>query len=181
MRAIFLASLLSLAAFSAVPGGAQTSTELPPQVDGRRIQNIPPEEMWTRVTKCVMPHYPGLAYTSEVAGTVVIGLCVSPQGDVGNYRVLSGHPLLVNAAASAIHQWKFQPNPAPGAVTCSRVRALVRFNADGTTAVALAHAILADDYGDPGLPNFRTAEPAADPTVVPRPASAPECETSAQP
>src|SRR5271165_6492384 len=129
MRAIF-AVLLSLAACVAIPSDAQNSTDLPPQVDGRRIQNIQPEEMWTRVAKCVVPHYPGLAYTSEVVGTVDIGLCVSPKGDVGNYRVLSGHPLLVTAAVSAIHQWKFQPSPAPGAVKCSRVRALIRFNAD---------------------------------------------------
>ena len=180
MRAIF-AVLLSLAAFAAIPSDAQNSTDLPPQVDGRRIQNIQPEEMWTRVTKCVLPHYPGLAFTSEVSGTVDIGLCVSPQGDVDNYRVLSGHPMLVNAAASAIHQWKFQPNPAPGVAMCSRVRALIRFNADGTIAVALAHAILADDYGDPGLPSVRTGGPMADPTVVPRPRSAPECQTAPAP
>ena len=181
MRAIF-AALLSLAAFLVIPSDAQTSTDLPPQVDGRRIQNIPPEDMWTRVTKCFVPAYPDLALASHVTGTVAIGLCVSPKGEVANYRVLSGHPLLVNAAASAIHKWQFQPSSGPGAVTCSRVRAIVRFRADGTTSVSLAHAILADDFGDPGLPNVRPVGPMGDSTVpVPRPASAPECESSAQP
>ena len=50
MRA-FYAALLSLAAFFAIPSDAQTSTDLPPQFDGRRIQNIPPEEMWKRVAE----------------------------------------------------------------------------------------------------------------------------------
>src|SRR5271157_4752608 len=106
MRALS-AALLSLAAFLAVPGVAQDSTSLPPQVDARRIQNIPPEEMWTRVTQCFLPTFPELALASQTTGTVDIGLCVSPRGDVGNYRVLRGHPLLVDPAIIAIHQWKF--------------------------------------------------------------------------
>jgi TonB family protein len=181
MRAI-LAVLLSLAAFPALPSDAQASTDLPPQVDGRRIQNIQPDEMWTRVTKCVVPAYPELALASQVIGTVDIGLCVSPRGEVANYRVLAGHPLLVNAAVSAIRQWTFQPNPGPGVVTCSRVRALVRFRVDGTTTVALAHAILPDDFGDLGLPNVKPPGAMANSAApVPRPASAPECQTSVLP
>jgi len=181
MRAVF-AALLSLAAFLAVPSVAQTSIELPPQVDGRRIQNIQPDEMWARATKCVLPAYPAPALASQVIGTVDIGLCVSPKGEVANYRVLVGHPLLVTAAISAIQQWTFQPNPGPGLVTCSRVRALVRFNPDGTTAVALAHAILPDDFGDLGLPKVKPVGAMANsPVPVPRPASAPECQLSSQP
>jgi len=179
MRAILVAVLLSLAAFLAVPSGAQTSTERPPQADGRRIQNIPPEEMWKRVAECVLPYYPAVALASRTTGTVSIGLCVSPKGAVSNYRVLVGHPSLVNAAVSAINEWKFEPDS--GAATCSRVRALVSFNPDGSTAVALGHAILADDYGDPGLPNFQKGRPMDDPTVVPRPRSAPECQTAPAP
>jgi len=176
------AALLSLAAFLAVPGDAQNSADVPPQVDARRIQNIQPEEMWARVTKCVLPAYPEQALTSQIIGTVDIGLCVSPRGEVANYRVLSGHPLLISAAVSAILQWKFQPNPGTRVATCSRVRGLVLFNADGTTAVALAHAILADDFGDPGLPNVTPAEPMVNSTVpVPRPVSAPECQSSDPP
>ena len=178
MRALHVV-LLSLAAFLAIPSDAQTSTDLPPQVDARRIQNVQPDEMWTRVTQCFLPIYPELALASRISGTVDIGLCVTPKGDVTGYRVLRGHPSLVNSAVSAIHQWKFQPNTGPA---CSRVRALVLFNADGTTAVALAHAILADDFGDPGLPNVRPVGPMADSLVaVPRPATAPECQPAAQP
>ena len=94
--------LLSLAAFLVVPSDAQTSTDLPPQVDGRRIQNIPPEEIWKRVAECVFPFYPAVDLASGTTGTVAIGLCVSPKGAVSNYRVLAGHPSLVNAAVSAI-------------------------------------------------------------------------------
>ena len=59
-------------------GGAQTSSQAPLGVG--RIQNIPPEEMWKRVTQCLLPAYPELAFNSHITGTVEIGLHISPEG-----------------------------------------------------------------------------------------------------
>ena len=146
------------------PSDAQISTQAPSNAESGRIQNIAPEEMWKRVTQCAFPTYPGLAFDSHIAGTVDIGLGISPKGDVANYRVLDGPPLLVQSAMDAIRQWKFRPNVVQGEVTWSRVRALVRFNADGTTAVDLAPAILTDHFGGPGTPKLLAA-------AFPRPAS----------
>jgi len=138
--------------------------------ESRRIQNIAPEEMWNRVNECFFPHYPQLAVDTHITGTVNIGLAVTPQGDIGNsFRVLDGHPLLVQSAIDAISLWKFQPNEAQGEATWSRVRALVRFNSDGTTAIDLARAILADNFGDPGTPKSAA-------TATPRPPSSPVCK-----
>jgi TonB family protein len=146
-------------------------SKAPTNPDSRRIQNIAPQEMWNRVTQCAIPRYPPLAIDSHITGTVDIGLGVSPQGDVSNNsRVLDGPPLLVQSALDAIHQWKFRPNAVQGELTWSRVRALVRFNPDGTTAVDLAPAILPDNFGDPGTPKSSSAS-------LPRPSSAPECKT----
>jgi TonB family protein len=116
-----------------------------------------------------------LASDSHITGIVDIGLGVSPEGNVGNNsRVLEGPPFLVQSAMDAIRQWKFQPNMVQGEVTWSRVRALVRFNTDGTTAVDLAPAILADNFGDPGTPKLEA-------TAFPRPASSPECKPMNEP
>ena len=94
-----------------------------------------------------------------------------PDGEVGIHsRVLDGPALLVPSAMNAINQWKFRPNVVRGEVTWSRVRALVRFNADGTTAVDFAPAILADNFGDPGTPRSAAS-------AFPRPASALECKS----
>ena len=145
-------------------------TKAPANAESRRIQNIAPEEMWTRVTQCTFPRYPAPAVVAHITGTVDIGLGVSPEGDVGrNSRLLVGHPLLAQPALEALRQWKFQPNVVQGEPTWSRVRALVRFNSDGTTAVDLAPAILADSFGDPGTPKSAAAS-------VPRPASSPTCK-----
>jgi outer membrane biosynthesis protein TonB len=149
MKALALAAL-SLSLLFALPSRAQVAANAPAHAGSARIQNIAPEEMWKRVAQCVFPTYPGLAFDSHIAGTVEVGLAISPEGDVTNAsRVLGGPPLLVQSAINAIRQWKSRPNVLPGEVTWSRVRALVRFNADGTTSFDLAPAILPDNFGDP--------------------------------
>ena len=158
----------------ASPSNVQVAANAPADTESRRIQNIAPEEMWKRVTQCVFPTYPALAFDSHITGTVDIGLGISPEGEVAIHsRVLDGPALLVPSAMNAINQWKFRPNVVQGEVTWSRVRALVRFNADGTTAVELASAILADNFGDPGTPRSSAS-------AFPRPASSPECKSVAE-
>jgi TonB family protein len=166
---VVLAMVRAPAVASPVAANAPANTE------SMRIQNIAAEEMWKRVTQCVFPTYPTLAFNSHITGTVDIGLGISPEGEVAIHsRVLDGPALLVPAAMNAINQWKFRPNVVQGEVTWSRVRALVRFNADGTTAVELAPAILADNFGDPGTPRSSAS-------AFPRPASSPECKSVAEP
>ena len=167
--AAIILALYSLLAGLLTPAQVD-QTKVPAETELRRIQNIAPEEMWNRVTECAFPRYPALALDSHKTRTVDIGLGVSPEGDVGkNSRVLDGPPLLVQSAMDAMRQWKFRPNVLQGEVTWSRVRALVRFNSDGTTAVDLAPAILADNFGDPGTPKSAAAS-------FPKPASSPACK-----
>lgn len=177
MRSFGAAIILALFSLLAAPlRPAQVDqTKAPTDMELRRIQNIAPGEMWNRVTECAFPRYPALAIDSHITGTVDIGLGVSPEGDVGkSSRVLDGPPLLVQSAMDAMRQWKFRPNILQGGVTWSRVRALVHFNSDGTTAVDLAPAILADNFGDPGTPRSAAGS-------VPKPASSPACKAANEP
>jgi len=183
-----------LAGWNTEPVGKQTPFELEqafagygldiqikaPQVQGTRIQNIAPDEMWKRVTQCVLPTYPSAAYLTHITGIVDLGLGVSPSGDVSNVRVLrTDQPFLAQSALDAIRQWKFHPNVVLGEVTWSRIRALARFNADGSTAIDLAQAILPDNFGDPGIP-ARTGTRSAflAEVAVPRPESARACNST---
>lgn len=176
-----LAFVFSLSLLLSLPSRAQDSANLPAIPRSDRIQNIIPEEMWKRVTQCVVPVFPQLVAAAHITGTVDIGLGISPTGDVGNYRVLrSDHPLLIQPALDAIRQWKFRPNVVQGEVTWSRIRALAHFNADGMTAIELEHARLADNFGDPGTPATTSAGSANSTSVaVPRPESAPACNVNA--
>ena len=55
------------------------------------------------------PKYPLVALKAKVEGSVVISATTSPDGDVVEAEVLSGHPLLRHAAIKAIKQWKYEP------------------------------------------------------------------------
>jgi TonB family protein len=152
--------LLRSTSSSQVTGNAPASPESP------RIKNVSPDEVRKRVTHSVLPVYPELAKQTHITGSVEIGLGTSSSGDVANYRVLVGAPLLTNAAVDAIRQWKFRPNVVQGEPTWSRTRALVRFNADGTRPIAFAHPLLADSFGDPGAQRNKPLKAAIPPIVV---------------
>ena len=57
----------------------------------------------------VAPVYPPLAKQARIQGEVVLEAVISREGDVTNLRVVSGHPLLVEAALTAARQWKYRP------------------------------------------------------------------------
>jgi protein TonB len=60
-------------------------------------------------TKRVEPRYPDIAVKANVEGDVVVEVTVSETGQVISARVLSGHPLLRDAAERAARQWRFTP------------------------------------------------------------------------
>ncbi len=57
----------------------------------------------------VQPIYPPLAKQAHIQGDVVIDSVIDTQGHVTQMKVVSGHPLLVEAAESAVAQWRYQP------------------------------------------------------------------------
>ena len=57
----------------------------------------------------VAPIYPPLAKQARIQGEVVLEAVISREGDVSNLKVVSGHPLLVEAALTAARQWKYRP------------------------------------------------------------------------
>jgi periplasmic protein TonB len=57
----------------------------------------------------VPPIYPALASKARVAGTVVLEATLTAQGTVEEIKVVSGHPLLIDAAINAVKQWRYEP------------------------------------------------------------------------
>lgn len=55
------------------------------------------------------PEYPAPAKSAGVQGTVRLEAVVGKDGTVEKLRVLSGHPLLVEAAVAAVGRWRYQP------------------------------------------------------------------------
>jgi protein TonB len=57
----------------------------------------------------VQPNYPPLAKQARIQGDVVIESVIDAQGHVTQMKVVSGSPLLVEAAEQALEKWKYQP------------------------------------------------------------------------
>ncbi len=91
----FSSKILALA--KAGYGSPQTSPSNPPvEAERQLVRSIPPE-------------YPEIAGRMKLTGTVQVQALVKPDGTVKEVRILGGHPLLAEAVASAVKQWKYQP------------------------------------------------------------------------
>jgi len=57
----------------------------------------------------VVPVYPPLAKQARVQGAVVLEATIDKDGTIRDLRLISGHPLLVEAALNAVQQWRYKP------------------------------------------------------------------------
>jgi protein TonB len=55
------------------------------------------------------PIYPPLARQARIQGSVLLHAVLDKDGRVSELQVISGHPLLVQAALDAVKQWRYQP------------------------------------------------------------------------
>jgi len=69
---------------------------------GGQVQNA-------RLISQIKPVYPPLARQARIQGTVRLHAVIAKDGSVQRLEVLSGHPLLVQAALDAVRQWRYQP------------------------------------------------------------------------
>jgi periplasmic protein TonB len=67
-----------------------------------------------KLTNKVQPLYPPLARQTRISGTVRLHAIIAKNGTVEQLEVISGHPLLVQAALDAVRQWKYQPTTLNG-------------------------------------------------------------------
>ena len=55
------------------------------------------------------PMYPVIARQARISGVVVVDAILDEQGNVMEMKVISGPPLLYQAAMDALKQWKYEP------------------------------------------------------------------------
>ena len=79
----------------------------PPSPSGAQIRVS--QVMEGNLIYSVKPQYPPLARQARIQGTVLLRAIISREGRIENLQVLSGHPLLVQAAIDAVRQWRYRP------------------------------------------------------------------------
>jgi TonB family protein len=102
---VLSASLLTAAQSQPAPPQPQTSPEasVSPGPSG------PADSTRLEVIRAPRPDYPAQAASKELQGEVWIKLLISEAGDVESADIISGNPILAQAAADAMKKWKFKP------------------------------------------------------------------------
>ena len=72
------------------------------------------EILASKLVHKVVPAYPRLAIATRVSGTVKLVGVIAKDGSVQQLQVLSGHPLLTQAALEAVRQWIYTPTMLNG-------------------------------------------------------------------
>jgi len=117
MRAyLFLCSLLCFVfpanaqeTLPSVP--AQENTPAPSPQDGQAPPHIRTggNVHAAKIIKRIQPVYPPLARQTRIQGTVRLHVIIAKDGTIKQLEIMSGHPLLQQAALDAVRQWRYQP------------------------------------------------------------------------
>jgi protein TonB len=89
-------------------GGVGSNLPPPPKEGPKRIR-VGGQVQTAKLVNKVQPIYPALAKQARIQGTVRLQAVIAKDGSVVELQVLSGHPLLVQAALDAVRQWRYQP------------------------------------------------------------------------
>ena len=69
------------------------------------------DDLGRKIRVRTSPQYPELARKMNVSGSVRLEIKVAANGQVKSVKPLGGHPLLIDAAQSAVKQWRYEPGP----------------------------------------------------------------------
>ena len=112
-----------------VLGGTGTTVPTPPPAVRplQRVVRVGGNVKAPHQTFSVDPAYPPLAREAHIWGTVVVDAVIDERGNVVQARVLSGHPLLIDAALKAVLQWKYEPTTLNGRPVSVELQVQVHF------------------------------------------------------
>lgn len=93
-----------------VIGGVSTSVPLAPKREGPKVPvrvggHIKEPKLITRVD----PSYPPLARQTHLQGNVQIEAIIDEHGQIVEMKIVSGPPLLLQAALDAVRKWRYEP------------------------------------------------------------------------
>ena len=103
---------------------------------------IPPHSVPALLLRKVAPVYPPLARAARIQGTVVLSVLINKEGEIGDTKLVSGHPMLAPAAIEAVKQWRYEP--CTSADKAVAVETIVRVNftlADAPVMPSLASTV----------------------------------------
>jgi periplasmic protein TonB len=73
------------------------------------IVNVGGRVQAAKLVRNPQPVYPQIARQARISGTVELSAIIGEDGHIQSLTVVSGHPLLRQAALDAVKQWVYQP------------------------------------------------------------------------
>jgi len=70
--------------------------------------------MEAALIRLVQPEYPRAARNIHLGGDVVLHAIIGSDGSVRELQVMSGNPILAQAALAAVRQWRYRPTMLSG-------------------------------------------------------------------
>jgi protein TonB len=79
----------------------------------------------------VEPIYPAIAKQARIQGIVLLRATISKDGSIENLQLLSGHPMLAQAAIGAVRHWRYRPYYLNGDPVEVETQVTVKFTLSG--------------------------------------------------
>ncbi|MDR3720406.1 MAG: TonB family protein [Candidatus Acidoferrales bacterium] len=125
----------SVDAGAASPGselqGIAVSSEVappPPPAEAAAPVKVGGELKPPKIISSVMPVYPSMAKATGIQGAVVVEASVDQSGNVVATKVISGPPVLRQAAVDALRRWKYQPAMLNGEPVAVQITVTMQFH-----------------------------------------------------
>ncbi len=81
----------------------------PPKPEAPKRIRVSTGVQEAKIISRVQPVYPAIARQARIQGTVRLHAIISKEGTIQQLEVVSGPPLLIQAATSAVRQWRYKP------------------------------------------------------------------------
>jgi TonB family protein len=91
------------------------------------IVELAPEVAEGSLLQRVEPEYPEEARQKRIQGAVVLEVRIGRDGAIEEVKLVSGQPLLANAAIAAVKQWRFKPRLEEGQPVGMQTRVTLNF------------------------------------------------------
>ena len=100
------------------------------------IYEVSPEVAAASLLHRVEPDYPEEARSRQIQGPVVLQVRAAGDGSVQQVDLVSGQPLLANAAIAAVKQWRFKPHMVQGQPAAMQMKVTLNFKLPATASAS---------------------------------------------
>ena len=113
------------------PGNAPGNVQQASAVEPEEIIQLAPDAAEGSLLHRVEPEYPEEARQQKIQGAVVLDVRIGRDGAIQDVKLVSGQPLLADAAIAAVKQWRFKPRVLKGQPVEMQTRVTLNFRMPG--------------------------------------------------